>query len=459
MRLMQPHENPGAIASSLNRRRFLKCGVSTIVACATSGIGWNRGGLARAAVVTDTEPKPLRGISAPGYLESYIDPAFGSKITRITGHPGDPIPGLEHVRWPEVARHGYSKRPAWNADGSLLILERCDGLILDGATFRPLFIPDRPGECRWHPTRPERMIFVKGDAIGTFDVHSGATEVVARFPGYAGLKIGPGEGNLSADGNRIALAGMRDGRLVGFAFDLQRHVKHPDIEFCRVGLTVKSDGIPDYMDWISISAGGEFVVVNGRMDAPMDNGRNGSDRTLVFNLEGRQVTEMWTEYGRPSHYDMTVDEAGDEVAVGVSKSPPDQGRVIKRRLSDGRVTVLTPGGYASHTSTRNTRRPGWAYVSYQVRGERMPYRDEIVAVKLDGSLTVERLAHLHTNKTDYVTESHGVPSPDGRKALWATNWNAASGRPVGACVLEVQEPVGLAAGSQRFLQQSLGHAM
>jgi hypothetical protein len=422
------------MAAHLDRRGFLQRGLSTLVACATAGAGWR--GLARGAAVMDTELKPLRDRPAPGYLESYVDPVFGSKVTRITGEPGSPIPGVEGIRWPEVARHGYSKRPAWNADGSLLALERCHWLILDGRTFQPLFIPDRPGECRWHPLRPERMIFVNQDTVGTFDVRSGATEVVARFPGYTGLKIGPGEGNLAADGNRLAVAGVRDGRLVGFAIDLKQGRKYPAIDFSRVGLTVKSDGVPEYMDWISISAGGEFVVVNGRMDAPVDNGRNGSDRTLVFDLNGRQVTEMWTEYGRPSHYDLTVDEAGDEVAVGVSKSAPDQGRVIKRRLRDGVVTVLTTGGYASHTSTRNLQRPGWAYVTYGTGG-RGPYRDELVAVKLDGSLTVERLAHLHARKTDYVTEAHGVPSSDGRKALWATNWGSPTGRPIGACVLEV----------------------
>ena len=35
------------------------------------------------------------------------------------------------------------------------------------------------------------------------------------------------------------------------------------------------------------------------------------------------------------------------------------------RLLDGEVTVLTNGGYATHTSARNLSRPGWAYVTYQ----------------------------------------------------------------------------------------------
>jgi hypothetical protein len=47
---------------------------------------------------------------------------------------------------------------------------------------------------------------------------------------------------------------------------------------------------------------------------------------------------------------------------------------------------------------------------------------------------------LHTRKVDYVTEAHGVPSADGRKALWATNWDSPTGRPIGACVLERVNP-------------------
>jgi hypothetical protein len=63
-----------------------------------------------------------------------------------------------------------------------------------------------------------------------------------------------------------------------------------------------------------------------------------------------------------------------------------------------------------------------------------------VAVKLDGSQTVERIAHLHTNRTDYLTEAHAVPSPDGRRVLWASDWESATGRPIGAYVAEVHVP-------------------
>ena len=43
----------------------------------------------------------------PDYLESYIDPAFGTKVTRITGDPGTAIPDVYGV-WGNIARHHYS---------------------------------------------------------------------------------------------------------------------------------------------------------------------------------------------------------------------------------------------------------------------------------------------------------------------------------------------------------------
>lgn len=363
-------------------------------------------------------PEPAR----PGYLEPYVDVDFGATVTRVTGDPGTEIPGIDGV-WDEVARHHYSKDGAWNCDQSLLFLARHHGfpsaLFLDGTTYAPVFGRNRfPGtEGRWHPQRPDVMVVVRDDELGLWNVSADTVTVIATFPGYDDLHIGPWEGNLSRDGRWIVLQGTRGEDAVAFAYDLVRGQKHRDLA---------CDGIE--VDWVSISAAGGYIVLNGNLDG--DNG----DQTQVFDLEGKPVSEPWLEYGRPSHYDLTVDDDGEEVAVGVSKSEPDNGRVIKRRLRDGVVTVLTEGGYASHTSARNVARPGWVYVTYQHRGPTWPpYHDEVVAVRLDGG-GVQRIAKLHALRVDYLSESQAVPSPDGMRVLFASNWGAASGRPLSAFV-------------------------
>jgi len=364
-------------------------------------------------------PFEIPHVSEPDYLKSYVDPMFKTTVTRITGAPGSDIPNI-NGKWAAIARHHYSKDAAWNCDQSILFLERHQGnpsaLFLDGTTYQPLYGRKEPGtETRWHPKKPGIMVYVKDNLIGYWDVRQDTTQAVVSFSGYTDFHIGPWEGNLSRDGRRIVIEGRKGKDHIAFAYDFEEGRKYPDLILNDV-----SD-----VDWVSISASGNYIVLNGQIQGQT------SDQTQVYDLAGNKVGSLWEQHGRPSHYDLTIDEGGDDIAVGSSRSGADDGRVIKRRLSDGKVTILTPGGYASHTSTRNVNRPGWAYVTYQHRGPTWPpYWDEVDAVKLDGSMMVERIAKLHTKRTDYLTESHAVPSPDGNRVLWASDWEAASGRPI-----------------------------
>jgi hypothetical protein len=381
----------------------------------------------------------------PGYLQTIIDPTFGNKVTRITGDPDTAIDFADpdsSGTWNAVARHQYSKTPAWNADQSLLFLGRNDGfpsaMFLDGTDFTPQFGRNAhlwPGqELRWHPTQSDEMVYVNAaeKTIGLWNVHSQQTQVIETFTDYTDLGIGPYEGNVSNDGRRVVINAKRDGQNVAFAYDLQSQKKYADIDLSGMVPYAGTDGL----DWASISASGNYVVVNGKFN----NDNTYGDQTQVYDLDGNKVSDLWSNYGEPSHFDLTLDTAGEDVAVGVSKSGNSDGRVIKRRLSDGEITVLTEGGYASHTSTRNIDRPGWAYVTYEYEGPQYPpYWGEVVAVKLDGSMTVERIAHLHAAGGDYLGQPQAVVSPDGSMVLWASRWNDPDG-PIGTYVAEVPVP-------------------
>ena len=169
-----------------------------------------------------------------------------------------------------------------------------------------------------------------------------------------------------------------------------------------------------------------------------------------------QSSDRCSMQGRPNgwifplkHADLALDpsDGNEDVIIGGRSCPGSEiGRVVKVRLRDGKVTALTdPRGEASvgHVSTRNLDRPGWAYVTYlTMQGKRNS--GEIVAVKLDGSREVETLAKHHSVwKGCYRCEAQAVPSRDGSRVMFASNW--AEGCPdcagqVRSFVVELGEP-------------------
>src|SRR5436190_4507387 len=130
------------------------------------------------------------------------------------------------------------------------------------------------------------------------------------------------------------------------------------------------------------------------------------------------------------HADMTLDpdDANEDVLIGGRACPGSTlGHVVKVRLRDGRVTSLTDPhnepAYA-HGSARNINRGGWFYVTYSRDPIYEGYRffGEVVAVRIDGSGTVQRFGHYHSTAGTYEAEAHAVPSPDGRRVLFASDW-------------------------------------
>jgi hypothetical protein len=335
----------------------------------------------------------------PGYLEAIIDPAYGSKIIRVVDDT-----------WGEVCRHHYSKDQAWNADQTVIWINKGCDVFIDGNTYAALpnlkFPPDSGGEGRWHPTNPKAIIYIKNDTLGQWNPFTGENIILHVFSGYTDLFIGPSEGNLTNDGSMIALYSTTSKK--GFAYDITRNIKYPDIDFSA----------ESRVNSVSISALGKYIIANVN-----------NDNAKIFDLQGNQIGNTWSEYGCPSHYDFTVDQNGDEVAVGVCKT--GYKGIVKRRLSDGQITVIFSMG-ASHTSARNIRRPGWVYVTGLYYA---PYLNEILAIKLDGT-AFERIAFIPNNKADYESEMHGSPSLDGTKVIVASNWNIGT-RPVQAYVVEV----------------------
>src|SRR6266850_3600643 len=251
-----------------------------------------------------------------------------------------------------------------------------------------------------------------------FDVTTCTKTRSWTLPLMAGYGIGSGEGNPSNDGRFVAIGNGR--AMVVVDMDPQPpFARYPnrrigpvytfppcslttrDVEDCRIGnLSVSPSG--RYID-VKYGAGNDTTEEMHRIfEVDL--------ATLAIRPHAMAATSprCGSFAARPNgwifplkHADLALDpfDHNEDVIVGGRGCPGSRiGRVVKVRLRDGQVTALTDAAReapVSHVSTRNLDRPGWAYVSYY-EADSMRFGDEIVAVKLDGSLTVERLAHAHS---------------------------------------------------------------
>ena len=367
----------------------------------------------------------------PDYLQPVTDPVFGTSLTRITD-PGRQLATGISCRQ-AYCRHRYSSTQAWNSDQSLLVIANgCYGLcFLDGRTYKPLFhrsIGDE--DCKWHPTRSAVMICVSPTEIYSWAPQANVKATIYAPRDYSNLQFGPSKGNTSNDGNRlVVLATNRAGAPVAFAYDVAAKRKHADIELASLPGRIRSCGI---------SASGRFV-------ACFHETHDGIEDAYVFTIEGARL-QHWTEHHRPGHGDMALDEDGSDIYVGISKADPDKWHVIKRRLEDGFVISLAASGYGVHASVRNINQPGWVFLSYEgaydkVAGSRgrLPFYQEVVALRLDGSGEIRRIAQTRNIRQDYYSETHASPSPDGSQVVWSSNWGEPGG-PVAAYVSRLTWP-------------------
>ena len=146
-------------------------------------------------------PRPKKGLPE-------ADPAYGNCVVRVTDHAEEKLA--------RFARHDYSRRQAFNADGSRILIGANDGTwhLYDGNTLEyveRLSKPAGDAELQWHPTDPDLLYFMPANGLGMMlyelNVKSGSVREVADF-GDRLKKIWPGaaaawtkaEGAPSADG-------------------------------------------------------------------------------------------------------------------------------------------------------------------------------------------------------------------------------------------------------------------
>lgn len=361
--------------------------------------------------------KPARAVpSAPGYLVSKRLDATNTEVVRITD-------GAAFGEQRRYYRHAYAKRQPWNADGSLLMLAYgSPAYLLDGRTYKfKRMVGGLPGDPVWSNSNPAIVYGVSGSSFVHFDMN--ADRIVASIPiaGYSALSIGGGEGSVSDDDTKVALIGKRSN---GSGVDVLVY----DIPRRSVRVKIPFDGYSGPygdVDLAQMSPLGTNVIVGLTKPSRQYQQWSASTGTFV-----RKLTSML------SHLDSGIDMAGHEMILTQDN---DSTALTSIRLSDGTRRTEIPSkdmGWNQHISCRNTERRGWCYVSTfpaEYYADRALFH-EIFAVKLDGTGTIQRFAPATFSASPaditYQREAHAVPSRDGTKVLFASDWGDSSSRAI-----------------------------
>lgn len=363
-----------------NAVAFVYRGVSTlslwttlIIACLTICAGTNA--LADTVYPPNTVyggPQNVPPLPRPGYLQPVIDPVFGAKITRIS----DDSMGLASAGY---MQHHYSKDQPWNHDMTLIKLSNTH-VILDAKTYQIFKRPSGKGESRWSTVDPSILFYTRGNQFRKWNVRSDEDVLLHTFS-EGNISIGSNEGNISI-GDRYVVINVDTLVIV---YDIANDV-----------VIAKKDLGP--IDWATMSQSGDYVV-----------SRPGSSALGVV-VYDRNLNLLRKIFDKGAHGDVGYDMAGNEVFVQMCP-------VQMSRLDNGQVTSLGVS-LCGHLSARNYLRLGWASVDDGGSNA------EIFALRLDGTKTVERFAHMRTSGATYDAQAKGVFSPDGSKVMFNSDWGS-----------------------------------
>src|SRR5215831_9016964 len=415
---------------------------------------------------------PMPVLAQPLYALGMIEPTFGTRLTRVSNDPGLPI-GVLGSMWGTISRPEYSKIQPWNSTQTLLAIDNSgsglDPVYVDGQSYQPVRGPcpsyDR-WDARWHPklvhSREEINVNKAGTELMWFDVQNCVKTRSWPLPIVSDYGIGSGEGNVSNSGRFVAIANQHQMVVVDMDPPPSIAPPYPHLRIgpvytfaaCSLDVARPDSG---FIGNVSVSPSGKYIDVKyaGLALAGLPICDTLCDMHRIFDVDSGLVirphnmadnsARCGSFAARPNgwifplkHSDMTTDpdDNNEEVIIGGRACPGSNlGHVVKVRLSDGQVTSLTnpvnEPAY-SHGSARSLLRPGWFYVTYSRDPIYQNFRfyGEVVAVRTDGSGQVQRFGHYHSTASTFDAEAHAVPSPDGTRVMFGSDWaDHASGTP------------------------------
>lgn len=295
-------------------------------------------------------------------------PYYGTPIVRVTKNKEEIAAGRKAIR------SDYSRRQAFNADGTRMIMNRKDGYwcLFDADTLQQVgdVLPGFAGDCEpiWHPTDPNIIWYLPMNGVGMklfeMDIRtrtSKTTELGPRLKAIwpeAEICWSKSEGSPSIDGRYWCWQVERSN------FTMLGVVVYDRVEDKIIGnLSFDADDKPDHT---SMSPSGEYATVSWAYKDHL------GTRAYTRDLKTRHpaaTTDLpyIIMHIKSEHSDLALLPNGDDAYV-FGDYTPGQGKLAMVNMRTGKRTDLLDmyGGNtatAYHISTRCYKTPGFAVLS------------------------------------------------------------------------------------------------
>ena len=369
---------------------------------------------AQLATTSALAPPNYDTMVPPPVGASYVDPVFGATVKRVSNALATPNADRGgYLTWIE---NEYSTTSAFKNDNSRFVLVHESYFALyDGSTG--LYIHDLPfeinasSEPRWSRNDLVTLYYHSGNQLKSYNVSTGGINVVHTFSSYSSIS-GLGEMDISRDGDHFVFVG--DNRYA-FVYRISTGQAYPALDmsghaFDSVYITPNNEVI---VSWIA----------------------SGSTRYTgqeLFDINMKFVRQLSHADG---HKHLTVDTNGAEVLIWTNSDDPQpipncNNGIVKIVLATAAQTCLLQLDWSLAVHITAPDGNGSAFVDTEAPANPVPgtsawvpYTNEILQVKLDGSGATRWAHHRSRPLNSYIWQPKRTVSRDGTRLLYASDFD------------------------------------